>query len=78
MRKFKGILSTVMIVAVLVVMFTGVLLFFFKGGMIMGVARAHLLSVHGWTAIVFFVCIVLHFILNFKVYISELKKKSKK
>ena len=69
----KVILSTLMIIILLFMAVTGALLYFGKTGMVWGVSRGVLRGVHFYAAISMCVLAVVHFILNFRLYLAGLR-----
>jgi len=73
MQKVRAILSSILILLFLFLAMSGALLYFFKTGMILGIARYALREAHFVVAITMSVLILIHLILNLKVYFSELR-----
>jgi len=73
MQKVKAVLSTILILLFLFLASSGALLYFFKTGLILGIARYALREAHFVVAVVMCVLILIHLILNLKVYFSELR-----
>ena len=69
----KAVISTLLIIAFLLLAFTGALLYFGRTGMILGFTRHLLREVHFWSAASMCVLVPVHFILNLSVYRSELR-----
>jgi len=80
-RIVKAILSSLLMIVFLLMLLTGVLLFFGKTGMIWGFSRYTLRVMHFYMALFMCVLICIHLILNCKLFLSELSgllKKRKK
>ena len=71
--SFKAILSSLLILAFLFMASTGALLYFGKTGMVLGISRYLLREAHFWVAVSICVLIVVHFCLNLRVYLAELR-----
>ena len=71
--SLKAILSTILILLFLYLAFSGALLYFGKTGMVMGVARSALREIHARAAFLLCVLVPVHFIINHRLYLSELK-----
>jgi len=77
--SFKGVLSTILILEVVFLACTGALLFFGKTGLVWGMPRYTLRTVHFWVAVSMCVLAALHLVLNFRAYRAELRTlKNKK
>ena len=77
-KTVKAVVSTLLIAVFLCLAFTGVLLHFGKTGVVWGISRSTLTSVHFWAAVLMFVLTTVHFVLNFKLYLAGLRKRNKK
>ena len=73
----KAILSTLMILCFLYLALTGVLLYFGKTGLVWGVSRNTLRGSHFWVAVSICVFASVHFTLNFRVFLTELRAISR-
>jgi len=74
----KAILSSLLIILFFVMAVTGTLLYFGKTGMIWGISRRVLRETHFCLAITLCVLIVIHVVLNFRLYSAELRKLLKR
>jgi len=74
----KAILSTLLILLLLLLAFTGALLYFGKTGLVLGIPRNSLREVHFYTAILMCVFAAVHLILNCRLYLAGLKTLLKK
>ena len=72
-QAIKAILSTLLILCLLYLAVTGALLYFGKTGMVLGVSRNALRSSHFWVAFSTVVLTVVHLMLNFRVFLAELR-----
>lgn len=72
--KWKAIISTVLIFSLAAATVTGVLLFFFKGGMIGCCPRKYINDVHAISGFVMCGAGLLHLTLNWSVFRTEWKK----
>ena len=73
MQIVRAILSSMLILLFLFLALSGALMYFFKTGMILGIARYALREAHFVVAVAMCVLILIHFILNLRVYFSELR-----
>ena len=73
----KAILSVLMLLIFLLLAFTGALLYFGKTGVVWGISRHILREVHFWLAISMCILTPVHFLLNYRILRSELRKVSK-
>ena len=69
----KAILSSLLILLFLFLAFTGALLFFGKTGLVWGIPRSTLRSIHFVAAITTCVLIIVHLVINRRQYFSELR-----
>ena len=76
--SIKAIISSLLILIFLFLVFTGALMYFGKTGVVWGVSRYNLRAVHFWVAVSMCILIPVHFIVNFRLYRSELKALSKR
>ena len=74
----KALLSTLLLLDFLYLTFSGLLLYFGKTGVVMGMARGALRSGHARAAFLMCALIILHFYLNRRIYFSEIKKLVKR
>ena len=72
-KQLKAILSTLLILCLLYLAFTGALMFFGKTGMVFGIPRHTLRGSHFWVAFAICVLALTHLVLNFRVYLAELR-----
>ena len=70
---FKAILSTLLLLCVIYLAFTGALLYFGKTGVIMGVSRNALRASHFWVAVFICVLSITHITVNRRVYGAEFR-----
>jgi len=80
MPRLKAVLSCCMGLALLITMLSGLSLWIWPGGMVLGIARWILTDIHAWSSIVFFAMCLIHFLLNLKLLrgeFSAFKKKSR-
>ena len=73
----KAILSTLLILELLFLAFTGVLLHFGKTGMVLGISRGVLREVHFYVAIAMVVFGAAHLVLNRRLYVAGLRALGK-
>lgn len=78
MSKLKGILSICLGVAFLISMLSGLALWIWKGGMILGIARWIVTGVHTWSSIAMSALVIAHLLLNLKTLRRELASSRKK
>jgi len=76
--KIKAIISTVLLVLMLIVLITGIAMYFVKGGIILGIPRYYVTTIHVWCAFILAVFAIVHFILNAKIFKSEWTSQNKK
>ena len=72
-KQVKAIISTLLILCLLYLAVTGALMYFGKTGVVWGVSRNTLRGSHFWVAISICALVVVHLILNFRVYLAELR-----
>ena len=78
--EIKAVVSTILLISVSCSMVTGILLFFFKSGMIGCFPRKYVMDVHAGSSFVMFGAMLLHFPLNLQLFRQEwnrLKGKKK-
>lgn len=73
MRKFRGILSTILILTVLVSFFTGAILYFLKYGMWLIFTRKFLGNTHAISGLIMAITVTIHFIINIRTYLAEVR-----
>ena len=71
--SFKAVVSTLLILCILFLAFSGALMFFSKTGVVWGMSRSALRAVHFWVAVSMCVLIPVHLILNLGLYRTELR-----
>ena len=71
--RVRAILSTLLILCMVYLGFTGALMFFGKTGVVMGVSRNALRVSHFWVAVSILALAVVHLVLNFRIYLNELR-----
>jgi len=69
----KAILSTLLLIAFLILVFSGALLYFGKTGVVWGISRYMLRGVHFCAAVLICICAPVHLFLNRKAYKAELR-----
>jgi len=69
----KAIVSSLLLLIFLFLATSGSMLYFGKTGVVLGFARGALRSAHTWAAASMCVLVVIHLILNRRLYFSELK-----
>ena len=72
-KILKAIISTLIILCLLYLAFTGVLMYFGKTGVVFGIPRNILRTSHFWVALSICILAAAHLALNFRVYIAELR-----
>ncbi len=75
--RLKGVLSICLAAAFLISALSGIALWIWKGGMILGIARWIMSGIHTWSSIVMFALVIVHFLLNLKTLRRELGSKGK-
>jgi len=73
----KAVLSTLLIISFLCLVCTGLLMYLGKTGVVWGIPRYILRETHFYVAAAMCALIPVHFILNFRVYKSELGIRKK-
>ena len=73
----RAILSTVLILALAALVFTGALLYFGKTGVVWGISRSALRSAHFAAAVAMCLFAAVHLFLNRRAYLAELRALSK-
>ena len=69
----RAVVSSILILAFLFLAASGAMLYFGKTGLVLGFARGAIRNAHAWAAVILCVLAALHMILNFRLYLSELK-----
>jgi hypothetical protein len=69
----KAVLSSLMLLTFIFLAVSGAMLFFGKAGVVLGFARSSLLGAHVRAAILMCALVLTHFILNRRLFFSELK-----
>ena len=69
----KAILSTLLLLCLLYLATTGALMYFGKTGMVLGISRSALRGSHFWVAVFICVLAAAHLVLNFRVYLTEIR-----
>jgi accessory gene regulator protein AgrB len=77
-NSIKAALSSLLALVFLFMAITGAMLFFGKAGLILGFSRANVRGAHAIAAIVVCTLVPVHFILNRRLYIAELKSLKKR
>lgn len=78
MMKLKGVLALCLVLALIISMISGIVLWIFPGGMILGIARWVISGVHTWSSLVFCAVCIVHLLLNLKLLRAELSAFRKK
>ena len=76
--SLKALLSTLLMVVLLILIFTGALLYFGKTGVIWGISRGVLRKFHFFTAVSMCVLVTVHLSLNCRLFLSELRALRKR
>jgi len=74
----KAIISSLLLLVLLFLAITGSMLHFGKTGVVMGFARSALRNSHTWAAALMCILVIIHLILNRRLYLSELKSLVKR
>ena len=74
----KAVISTLLILCVLFLAFSGALMYFGKTGMVWGISRSGLRAVHFWVAIGMCIFTAAHLVYNYRVYLAELRAIGRK
>ena len=69
----KAIISSLLLLIFLFLAVSGAMLYFGKTGVVMAFARSALRTAHTCAAAIMCILVIVHLILNCRVYISELK-----
>ena len=78
MSKLKGVLSICLAAAFLVSALSGIALWIWKGGMILGIARWIISGIHTWSSVAMCALVIVHFLLNLRTLRRELGRSGKK
>lgn len=74
--RAKGILSTILLAAFILAALSGLALWIYKGGLVLGLPRAYWKWAHHAGSLLMLLGVPLHFILNRKLYRAELKRRA--
>ena len=69
----KAVISSLLLLLFLFLAISGAMLYFGKTGVVLGFARHTLREIHAIVALLMCLLIVVHFILNIRIYTSGLK-----
>lgn len=72
-KKARGVVSTILILSGAVSFFTGAVLYFLKVGMWLCFTRKFLTDAHELSALIMGIAIVVHLVLNRKIYKMEMQ-----
>lgn len=72
-KSVRGVISTILIAAFIFSYGTGAVLYFSKTGMWLIFSRGFIKNLHVVCTITMGLCVIIHLILNRKLYISEVK-----
>ena len=78
MMKTKGVLALCLVLALIISLVSGVVLWLCPGGMVLGVARWIVTGVHNWSSVAFGALCIVHLLLNLKLLRAELSAFRKK
>ncbi|MDR0489822.1 MAG: DUF4405 domain-containing protein [Oscillospiraceae bacterium] len=73
MIKIKAVLSCLLLLTFVLLACSGALLYFGKTGIVLGMPRYILREAHFWVAGLICVLIILHLLINRRIYLKELK-----
>lgn len=73
-KKFRGLISTLLILSALVSLITGAILFFLKYGMWLIFTRNFLYNIHAVSGLIMAIAVMIHFFVNYKMYLMEIKE----
>ena len=76
--RLKAVISTLLAISFIVLAVSGGVLHFGMTGMIWGIARITWRSIHFWAGAGMCVFIIIHIILNLRIYLSELRAFKKR
>jgi len=68
----KAILSSLLAMLFLSIALSGILLYYGKTGLVMGIARNTLRETHFWSAVLMCLLVPIHFFLNRRLFYSEM------
>ena len=74
----RAVISSILILVVIFLAFTGSLLFFGKTGVVFGIARGALRNIHFWVAVSMCLLAAIHLFLNRKQYLAGLRRGKRK
>jgi len=69
----KAIVSSLMLLIFMFLATSGAMLYFGKTGVVMGLSRSALRNAHTLAAVLMCILVLIHLILNYRLYFSELK-----
>ncbi len=69
----RGIITTILILSALVSVCTGATLYFLKYGMWLGLTRKMINDIHTISGLIMGLAIIIHFLLNSRSYIKEIR-----
>ena len=78
MSRFKGILSICLAAAFVISALSGIVLWIWKGGMILGTARWIVTGVHTWSSVAMAALVLIHFLMNLRMLRGELRAAGKR
>ena len=76
--RLKGILSICLAAAFIISALSGIALWIWKGGMILGIARWIMTGIHTWSSVAMAALVLIHFLLNLRTLRAELRAAGKK
>jgi len=74
----KAVISSLLLLVFLFLATSGAMLYFGKTGVVLGFARSSLRNAHTWAAASMCVLVLVHLILNRRIYFGELKSLIKR
>ena len=72
-RSIKAVVSSLLLLVILFLAVSGAALYFGKTGVVLGFARSGIRNAHTCAAVLMCVLVILHLILNRRIYFKELK-----
>lgn len=72
-KKVRGVISSILLAAALLSLSSAVILYFLKYGMWLIFTRNFLYNTHVISGLIMAIAIIIHFIINFRLYVVELK-----
>ena len=75
--RAKAIVSSLLLVCTIIIAISGIALFSSNSGIILGIPRLYITTLHAIISLIMAAGIAVHFMLNIKVYKKELKQFSK-